>query len=79
MRNRDEHRFPVDAHVFDIDQIRDGLRQGFGVGSEQLPHDGLMQLFLPFHHREKRAEFIGIIAVFGVKRAELLIGMDRQR
>ena len=36
MRNRDENRFPVDAHVFDIDQIRDGLRQGFGVGSGQL-------------------------------------------
>ena len=78
MRNRDENRFPVDAHVFDIDQIRDGLRQGFGVGSGQLPHDGLMQLFLPFHHGEKRAEFVEVVAVFCVKRAELLIRMDRQ-
>lgn len=79
MRNRDENRLPVDAHVFDIDQIRDGLWQGFGVGSGQLLHDRLMQLFLPLHHGEKRAEFVGIVAVFGVKRPELLIRMDRQR
>ena len=78
MRDGDEHRFPVDAHVFDIDQIRDSLGKGFGAGSGQLPHDGLMQPFLPFHHGEKGAEFVGVVAVFGVERPQLLIGMDRQ-
>ena len=77
MRSGDENWFPMDAHVFDIDQIRDGLRQGFGVGSDQLPHDGLMQLLLLFHHGEKRTELVGIVALFGVKRPELLIRMDR--
>ena len=79
MRKRDEDRFPVDAHVFDIDEIWDGLWKGFRMRSGQLLHDGLMQLFLLFHHGEKRPEFIGVVAVFGVKRPKLLIRMDRQR
>lgn len=79
MRKRDEDRFPVDAHVFDIDEIGDGLWKGFRVRSGQFLHDGPMQLFLPFHHGEKRAEFIGVVAVVGVKSPKLLIRMDRQR
>lgn len=42
MRKRDEDRFPVDAHVFDIDEIWDGLWKGFRVRSGQLLHDGPM-------------------------------------
>ena len=76
MGNGDENRFPMDAHILDINQIRDGLWQGFGLGSDHLPHDGSMQFFLPLHHGEKCAEFIGIVVVFDVKRPELLIGVD---
>ena len=76
MRHGNENRFSMDAHVFDIDQIGNGMGKGFGVSGGQLPHNCLMQLFGPFHHREKRPEFVEVVAVFCIKRPELPIGVD---